>query len=199
MNELEKLGLTQNTIVIFSSDNGPTYDDGYDDGTKVKTSMEEVDRGHDGSGIYRGGKYQIFEGGTRVPFIIRWPARIQPGVSDALVNQIDFIASFAELLDIELPATEARDSRNMLPAFLGKDPIGLDVMIEEAAGLALRQGPWKYMQKQKVSRLGVKPAALFNLEDDPGEMNNLIKRYPEKAQAMERQLLEMKTSGGIRE
>ena len=96
---LEDSDLTENTIVIFSSDNGPVYDDGYDDGTTVRTSTKEIDQGHDGSGPYRGGKYQIYEGGTRVPFILRWPARVEPGVSDALVNQIDLLASFADLLD----------------------------------------------------------------------------------------------------
>ena len=68
---LEEHGLTENTLVIFSSDNGPVYDDGYDDGTTVKPARGESDRRHDGSGIYRGGKYQIYEGGTRIPFIIR--------------------------------------------------------------------------------------------------------------------------------
>ncbi|MEX1049145.1 MAG: sulfatase-like hydrolase/transferase, partial [Akkermansiaceae bacterium] len=94
---LDEQGLAENTLVIFSSDNGPVYDDGYDDGTKVHTSTGEVDQGHDGSGPYRGGKYQIYEGGTRVPFIVRWPAKIKSGVSDALVSQIDFIASFAAM------------------------------------------------------------------------------------------------------
>lgn len=125
MKTLDELGLKENTVVIFSSDNGPVYDDGYENGTTVKPRSGEVDRGHDASGIYRGGKYQIYEGGTRIPFIVRWPDRIKPGVSDALVNQIDFIASFADLLNIELAQNEARDSRNALDALLGNDPDGL--------------------------------------------------------------------------
>ena len=87
---LEKRGLRRNTLVIFSSDNGPVYDDGYEDGTTVRTSTQETDRGHDGSGPFRGGKYQIYEGGTRVPFIVKWPGHIQPGKSAAMVSQIDF-------------------------------------------------------------------------------------------------------------
>ena len=98
MKALDEHGLADNTLVIFSSDNGPVYDDGYEDGTTVHTSSKEVDRGHDGSGPYRSGKYQIYEGGTRVPFIVKWPGHVTPGESAALVNQIDFIASFAELL-----------------------------------------------------------------------------------------------------
>ena len=167
---LDKHGFTDNTIVIFASDNGPVYDDGYEDGTTVLTSTKEVDRGHDGSGPYRGGKYQIYEGGTRVPFIVKWPGHIKPGKSAALVNQIDFIASFASLLGIELKDNQAIDSRNFLPALLGKDRKGLPYMIEEARGLAIRRGPWKYVRGK-----GENPGALYNLKTDIGEKNNVIK------------------------
>jgi arylsulfatase A-like enzyme len=199
MQALEEHGLSENSIVIFSSDNGPVYDDGYRDGTVVKTSTEEADRGHDGSGIYRGGKYQIYEGGTRVPFILRWPARVKPGVSDALVSQVDLVASFAELLKVELAEHEARDSRSTLNAFLGEDPGGLDFMVEEARGLALRHGPWKYVEPLKNKRGGEagKPE-LYNLADDPSEALNLIARQPERAAAMARRLNDVRESDGLR-
>ncbi len=203
MKALEENGLTKNTLVIFSSDNGPVYDDGYDDGTTVKPSSEEVDRGHDGSGPFRGGKYQIYEGGTRVPFIVRWPARIKPGVSDALVNQIDFIASFAELLQLDLPDTEALDSRNMLAALLGDDAVGLPFMIEEAGkNRALRRDDWKYVApsqpKRKAAKKQLAPAELYNLADDPGESNNVIDLHPEKAAALATALTEMMEAEGLR-
>ncbi|WP_372808944.1 arylsulfatase [Pontiella sp.] len=201
LDALEESGLTENTIVILSSDNGPVYDDGYDDGTTVLCSMEEEDRGHDGSGIWRGGKYQIFEGGTRVPFIIRWPARIQPGTSGALVNQIDLMASFAELLGVELPEGSAVDSRNSLPAFLGRDPQGQEWMIEESFGLALRRNEWKYTRPvQPGWPVGRPPIqrALYNLHDDPAESRNVIENHPEIAEEMERKLDAMVNSGGIR-
>jgi len=200
---LEKQGLAENTIVIFSSDNGPVYDDGYDDGTTVKVSSREVDHGHDASGVWRGGKYQIYEGGTRVPLIIRWPGRIKPGVSEAMVNQIDFIASFAELLGIDLPENEARDSRNTLAAFLGKDSVGQEYIIEEAGGLALRQGSWKFIpgakaRKNKRGRIiKEKAVELYNLKDDPGEQNNVAARYPERVETMHRLLEKLETSEGI--
>ena len=168
---LDKHGLTENTLVIFSSDNGPVYDDGYKDGTTVLTSSKEVDRGHDGSGPYRGGKYQIYEGGTRVPLIVRWPGKIKPGTSKALVNQIDFIASFASLLDIKLEPNEAIDSRDILPALLGKDNVGLPYTIEEARGQALRRGKWKFILGNKKKR-----DALYNLETDIGEKKQCCKR-----------------------
>lgn len=169
---LERHGLTQNTLVIFSSDNGPVYDDGYEDGTTVLTSTQEVDRGHDASGPYRGGKYQIYEGGTRVPFIVKWPGHVTPGQSSALVNQIDFIASFADLLGIELEAHQAIDSRNILPALLGQDEQGQSFMIEEAGILALRRGPWKYVQARKNTS-----GELYNLSSDVGEQHNVIKEH----------------------
>lgn len=203
MKSLEENGLTDNTIVIFSSDNGPVYDDGYADGSAVKKSTKEVDRGHDGSGIYRGGKYQIFEGGTRVPFIVRWPARIKPGSSDALVNQIDLISSFGALLDVKVPEGQALDSRDTLKAFLGEDPIGLPDMIQESPQRrALRVGQFKYIQAFKgklLSHVKAKNgAALYDLSKDPGEQKNIISEYPEKAEAMNTQLKSLMKAEGVR-
>ncbi len=194
LDALEEAGLSENTIVIFTSDNGPVYDDGYEDGTTVRTSTAEVDRGHDGSGIYRGGKYQIYEGGTRVPFIVRWPARIQPGKSAALVNQIDFLASFAALVDAELPADQAGDSRNILPALLGEDSTGLPYMVEEAGRrVALRQGPWKF-----ITRQGNNPLELYNLESDPGEQHNVADEHEEIVAELRAKLQAIRQGEGVR-
>ena len=191
LDALDEHGLSENTIVIFSSDNGPVYDDGYEDGTTVRTSTKESDRGHDGSGPFRGGKYQVFEGGTRVPFVIRWPGRIKPGRSTALVNQIDFLASFAALLGVELAEDQAIDSRNTLAAFLGKDERGLPFMIEEARRLALREGDWKYIQPRRRRGRRAAKALLFNLKDDVGESKNLIDAEPERAARMRALLSEL--------
>jgi arylsulfatase A len=201
LNVLEENGLKENTLVIFSSDNGPVYDDGYADGTTVHCSEKEQDRGHDGSGVWRGGKYQIYEGGTRVPLVIRWPGVIQPGVSDAMVNQVDLLASFAELFGIELADGEAVDSRSSLAAFTGKTSKGHEFMIEESFALALRQGNWKYIAPAEPKWPKGRPAimeSLYNLADDPAEQTNLIAGYPEKAQALAQKLKEMEASGGIR-
>jgi arylsulfatase A-like enzyme len=88
---LDQLKLTDRTLVILSSDNGPTLDDGYKDGANEKVGS------HRPAGPLRAGKYSLFEGGTRIPFIVRWPGHVQPGVSDALVDQVDLAASLAAL------------------------------------------------------------------------------------------------------
>lgn len=187
LNALEENGFAENTIVIFSSDNGPVYDDGYEDGTTVLTSTEESDRGHDASGPYRGGKYQPYEGGTRVPLIIRWPGKVTPGHSDAMVNQIDFIASFASLLGIELSAEQAIDSRNTMPAFLGNSSDGLTVMLEESGkSTAIRRQQWKFIQGNKK-----RPNELYDLSTDVGEQTNVAKEHPAIADELSDQLKEM--------
>lgn len=195
MKALDELGLCDNTVVIFSSDNGPVYDDGYHDGTTVLTSTKESDRGHDGSGPYRGGKYQIYEGGTRVPTIIRWPGKVKAGaISKALVNQIDFMASFAALLGVELDEDEGIDSRDASPALFANSPAGVQVTLEEAAGVALRDGDWKF-----IPGGGKQPAQLYQLSMDPGEQSNVAGSNSERVATM-KELLDslVKDAKGVR-
>ena len=116
LDTLERLGLAENTIVIFSSDNGPVLDDGYED------QAVELSAGHRPAGPLRGGKYSLFDGGTRVPLLISWKGHIEPGRTDAKVCQVDFFASFAALLGQPLAPDVAVDSLNVLPALLGQDP-----------------------------------------------------------------------------
>ncbi|MFT5882877.1 MAG: arylsulfatase A [Crocinitomicaceae bacterium] len=195
MKAIKENGFEENTIVIFSSDNGPVYDDGYQDGTTVNKSSKESDGGHDASGIYSGGKYQIYEGGTRVPFIVKWPAKIKPGKSDAMMNQIDFIASFADLLDVKLADDEARDSRNMLQALLGKDSKGLPYMLEEASGVALRKGVFKYIPGRKAKKGKVSPLGkLYDLSTDPGEKKNIAAANADKAKELHALLVKLHQS-----
>ena len=191
METLDEQGLADNTILIFSSDNGPVYDDGYKDGTTVLTSTQEVDRGHDASGIYQGGKYQIYEGGTRVPLIVRWPGKIEPGVSDALLTQVDFLASFAKMLMLEIPQGEAIDSRAEWETLLGQDKVGSEMILEQARGLALRQGDWKYIEPAKKKGT----AELYNLKDDPSEQKNVAKQHPDRVAKMEEMLTKYRDQG----
>src|SRR3546814_13421789 len=114
MEQLEALGLAENTLVILTSDNGPVIDDGY------KDQAVELLSTHRPSGWLRGGKYSAFEAGTRVPFIVHWPGKVQPGVSDALFSQVDLLASFAQMTGVSLDSTAAPDSFDHLDALLGE-------------------------------------------------------------------------------
>ncbi|MCM8533364.1 MAG: arylsulfatase [Lentisphaeraceae bacterium] len=185
------LGILENTIFIFSSDNGPVYDDGYKDGTKVWKFSENVEAGHAASGPFNGGKYSLYEGGTRVPFIVNWKSTIKPGVSDALVSQLDLIASFAKMLDVNVPSKDARDSIDMWAVFTGDSSQGREYLIEQAVeGLSLRHNNWKYIPaanyKRTMNTAG--KAMLFNLDEDPGETKNLADVEPSKVIEMKRDL-----------
>lgn len=190
LNLLDSLHLAKNTIVIFSSDNGPVLDDGYRD-----QAVEKIN-GHTPAGPMRGGKYSKFDGGTHLPFLIRWPAMIKSNrVSHALISQIDCIASFAKLTRQLLPAGAAPDSQNMLDAILGKTDKGRSELIVQGLGdsLAIIQGDWKYISPAKGPALlketnmesGNSPVPqLYNLKNDRGELKNLAEAYPEKVKEM---------------
>ena len=198
MKALEKHELTDDTLVIFTSDNGPVINDGYRDESVTKLGD------HRAAGPWRGGKYSNFEGGTRVPWIAHWPKRIKPGTSDALVCQVDLPRSFAELAGVsdKVPADATPDSENVLPALLGSTQQGRDHLVEHARGLAIRQGDWKYITPGKGARvnkntnteLGADPKGLlYNLKDDPGEKKNLIAENPAKAKELAELLEKIRT------
>jgi arylsulfatase A-like enzyme len=198
---LDRLGLAGNTLVIWSSDNGPVVDDGYHDEAETRLGS------HRPAGPWRGGKYSNFEGGTRVPLLVRWPDRIKPGVSEALVCQVDFPASFAALTGQKLPDQAAPDSFNVLPALLGESPTGRDHLIEHARELSVRQGPWKYIEPGKGPKinantgteLGTDPQPqLYNLAGDPGERTNLAAQHPDKVRELQALLQRARQSGRSR-
>jgi arylsulfatase A-like enzyme len=183
MDLLDKHKLTDNTLVIVTSDNGPVIDDGYKDDAVAKLN------GHTPSGPLRGGKYSNFEGGTRVPLIVRWPGRVKPGTSGALVCQVDFLASFAALTGATFDKSTAPDSQNILPALLGDSPTGRASLVEHAGVLSLRHGPWKLISQGKGPKrsagtnteLGNDPGGqLYNLQHDLGETTNLAGSHPDK-------------------
>lgn len=200
---LDYLDLTKNTIIIFSSDNGPVLDDGYVDGAV------EMAHGHEPAGPLRGGKYSMFEGGTRVPFIITWPGTIKPGESDALVSQVDLVASFAAMNNVELQDGDAVDSRNLLDALLGRSEEGRKTNVEQNNGgvLALVSDGWKYIEPHKgpallkatniESGLSMQPQ-LYNLKKDIGEQNNLASKYPDRVKQMAAELEKIKEKGQAR-
>lgn len=180
---LKEHGLLDNTIVIVSSDNGPVYVDGrYQDGSDAYQVKGTKDY-HPAAGIYRGGKYQIYEGGTRVPFIVRWPGKIRPGVSSALFSQVDLLASLAALLGKDVPAGHAQDSRNCLAALLGADTKGPEVILEQAKGVAIRHRQWKYLENTEQ---------LYDMSVDPSETKDLSAAFPEVASKLKQTLQECK-------
>jgi len=188
MRQLEELGLSENTLLIVTSDNGPVLDDGYQD------QARELLNGHDPSGQLRGNKYTVYEAGARVPALVRWPARVAPGtVSNALVSHVDLFASFASLLDARLPRGAAPDSHSGLEAWLGEDPVGRDYVIAQAnnRALSVRTARWKYIEPSEGPAsywwapgvdLGFQPQAqLFDLLQDPAERHNVAAHHPDTA------------------
>ena len=201
LDTLDRLKLTENTLVVFCSDNGPVLDDGYQDGAVEKLGS------HKPAGPYRGGKYTIYEGGTRTPFITRWPGRIEPGVSDRVVATIDLPASMAALVGQTLPDDACPDSFNVLPALLGdKNAKGRDHFVEQGRGLGLRVGDWKLLvhatKKPKPTQVNAQQrdtdVELFNLARDPGETENLAEQYPDRVKQMQQQLEAIKDAGRSR-
>jgi len=205
---VDELGLAEKTLIIFCSDNGPVMDDGYADG-----ALETVD-GHRAGGPFTGGKYSIFEGGTRTPFITRWKGRIQPGVSDEIVCTIDFAASFAALTGVKVPADECFDSFDVMDALLGKPGArGRKELVQQDNGnrgnWGFRQGKWKLHRSDRKSARNVvveKPLAntprprfaLYDLEKDPGEKHNVIDQYPDVAERMKQRLQKLIDDGRSR-
>ncbi|WP_423737328.1 sulfatase family protein [Chitinophaga caseinilytica] len=202
MDKLRQLGLEKNTIVLFSSDNGPVLDDGYVDGAVTQQN------GHQPAGPLRGGKYSAFEGGTRVPWIVSWPGTVKAGgTSDALISQVDLYATFAKLTGQKLPENAAPDSHDMLPAFLGKKPEGRSWLVLQGGSLSLVQGNWKYITPSKGAKLmkevniesgNDEVPQLYDLRADVGEKQNLAAQHPEKVKAMAEELDRLKNASQTR-
>jgi len=196
--QLELMGIAKNTIIIFSSDNGPVLDDGYVDGAVTELN------GHTPAGDLRGGKYSSYEGGTRIPFIVSWPRKIKPAVSAAMISQIDLMASFAKFFNINWPNNHHTDSQNMLPELIGKSKKGRNFVIQQGIeSMAIVMNDWKYIVPNNGNRLSTltnielgnnRQPQLFNLKNDVGEKNNLADNYPQKVKEMQDFLLSLKSN-----
>lgn len=144
---------------------------------------------------YRGGKYSAFDAGTRIPFIVRWPNGIKPGKQQAPFSMIDVYASFAALLNHELPTGVAPDSRDQLNNFLGTDTIGCDYVVQQNLNntLSIIQNNWKYIEPSDKPALehwtkmetGNNPQPqLYDLSVDPSEKENLAGTHPDKVKEL---------------
>lgn len=182
---LENEGLLENTLIVFSSDNGPVLNDGYYD-----QAVEKIGE-HKPAGELRGGKYSLFEAGTRVPFAVYWKSKIEPKQSDALVSQIDLFSSLANLVGSDMTG---RDSKNLMDVFLGKSDDGREGLVLEATTrTAFRKGNWamippydaRPVNKQVNIELGNSDQyKLYNLKKDKGQTENLASKYPDTLRAL---------------
>jgi len=208
METLKRLRVEDNTLVIFSSDNGP----------EVSTVITmRRDHNHDGARPWRGMKRDQWEGGHRVPFIACWPGRIKPGsISNQTLSLTDMMATCAAIVGTELPKDAAEDSYNMLPALLGRQPDKpiRPYTLQHATrkALAVRRGPWKYLDHKgsggnryegnpQLKKYTIEdtapdaPGQLYNLQTDPGETTNLYYKHPDIVRELKSFLETSKQSG----
>lgn len=208
---LEELKVADNTLVIVTSDNGPEV---------LTTIRMRADHKHDGARPLRGVKRDQWEGGHRVPFIVRWPEKIKPGSESAqTICQTDLMHTFAAITGFELPDDAGEDSFDLSPALLGKDqgqpirPYTIHQTIN--LSLAIRRGPWKYLdhqgsggnryQRGDLAKYALPetapdaPGQLFNLETDLGETTNLYEKHPEIVRELKELLEQSKRNGRSRE
>ncbi len=194
---LEELGLRENTLIIFSSDNGPVVWDSYYDGA-IESGQDHIP-----NGPFRGGKYLVYEGGTRVPTIVNWPARVKAGtVSEVVLSQVDLLTSLSRLVGAVIPEGAAIDSQDHLEAWLGESENDREYVIQQGINMfAIRKGDWKlilagttpawvdhrhnnYPNPLSTTLPSSELHSLYNLADDPGENHNLADTYPEKVKEL---------------
>jgi arylsulfatase A len=187
---LDKLGISDNTLLIVTSDNGP----------------REGINGHKSAGDLRGLKGSIWEGGHRVPFIAMWPGKIKADTtSDEVICLADLIATCAAIVGVELPNDAGQDSFNILPALLGEkpdEPIREAIVHHSGSGVfAIRQGEWKLILESKGAgyhdgppKAGL-PGQLYNLADDSYEKNDLWAKRPEIVKRLTKLLDKYKKQG----
>jgi arylsulfatase A len=209
---LEQLGVADNTLVIFTSDNGPET---------TSVIHMRADHEHDGARPWRGVKRDSWEGGHRVPFLVRWPGRVKPvTTSDQLTSLTDIMATIAAIIDTDLPDNAAEDSFNMLPAWLDEDQAPIrPYLLQQAFGgqrtLSIRRGSWKYLDhsgsggNRYENNPELKPfmlpddapgsaGQLYELAADPGETKNLSIDQPQIVKELKTLLDESIASGRSR-
>ncbi|MBX3421348.1 MAG: arylsulfatase [Pirellulaceae bacterium] len=205
LNAIEDIGQSENTIIIFTSDNGPE--------NYAYARDEKYD--HWSSAPFRGLKRDIYEGGHHVPFLIRWPGVTQPGsLSDALISQVDLMATFAALLHYELPNDSAEDSHNFLPYLSGQSEQGPRTSIvhnTQKDHYALRDGDWLLIDARS-GYTGHKapdgwkakhghpaedelPVELYHLKEDIGQRHNLAAQHPQRVECMQTLLKSIRAQG----
>lgn len=208
MTTIDKLGLAEDTMFVFCSDNGPVLDDGYKD-----FAVEKIGD-HRAAGPYSGGKYSVYEGGTRTPFITRWKGRIKPAVSDKMVCTIDLATSLSALVKQAVPENACLDSLNVLPALLGdEEAAGRDHLVQQDNGKSgsygLRVGNFKLQRHDKKQARNVVVEAklanskvtryrLFDLANDKSEGKDVAEMHPDVFESMKARLQKIIDDGRTR-
>ncbi|MEZ6064703.1 MAG: arylsulfatase [Planctomycetaceae bacterium] len=203
LDALAASGHAEDTLVVFSADNGPEH----------YAYARDENFGHWSAAPFRGLKRDIYEGGHHVPFLVRWPGVIQPGrVSDALVSQVDLLATCADILDFDLPDDAAHDSHNLLPILRGEVDSVREHLVHNtnAGGYAIRSGDWLLIDGKSghISRVDAgwlarheypadneQPVELYNLAEDIGQRRNLAAEHSEIVQQMQQRLRVIREQG----
>ena len=203
---LDRLKLAENTLVIFTSDNGPVLFDGYNDRSREDT------KDHRPAGGLRGWKYLVYEGGCRVPLIARWPARITPRVTGEMFGLVDLFATLTKLSGAKFAPESAPDSLDLSPVLLSETAASMrtnTVLHGISNTLSLRAGDWKYVPANapvpasgagsganpgdaRFAESRIAEPLLFNLRTDPAETRNVIGEFPKKADELRRLMTEIK-------
>jgi arylsulfatase A len=185
-------GFADNTLVIFTSDNGP----------ESIAYPRILNHDHYSMGSLRGLKRDVWEGGHRVPFIVRWPGVVEANtVSHELISQIDIMGTIASLVGYELPDNAAEDSYDLLPLLRGEsEQSGRETLVHRTGGMpwGIRHGEWVYINaptgalQNEPEWRGYPPNPLEdwlnNMLEDPGQQENLVNEYPERAESLRTQL-----------
>lgn len=204
LDALQEKGLEENTLVIFSSDNGP----------EAYAWKRAESFGHFSMGDFRGLKRDVWEGGHHVPFLIKWPGQIEAGtVSDELISQVDLMATLSAVAGIDLPDHAAPDSYNFLPVLRGQEyssPIREATVHNTFESIwGIRKGDWLYIDgptgghREPPESFNIlkgytdfhSEGLLFNMKEDPGQRKNLYEDYPEKIRELDSLLLKYRESG----
>jgi len=198
---LEKAGMTRDTLLIFTSDNGPVW-----------LPADVARFGHDAAGGLRGMKSDVWEAGHRMPFIVRWPGRVKPGtVTGQTICFTDLLATFAEVCGVKLPPGAGPDSFSLLPVMEGRQPkdkpIRGPIVMEagSSSAMMIRSGDWKFINQlgsggfSKPKTIAPEPGGprgqLYNLSNDPAETNNLYLKQPEIVARLDAQMKQIVAAG----